>query len=52
MEVMELNVMKTNLSRMIYVVALIEVDDELYYLSHDEYDSDSDWKSNLIQTSM
>ena len=39
---MELNVMKTNLSQMIYVVTLIEDDDELYYSSDDEYDSDSD----------
>ena len=38
MDVMELNVMKTNLSQMIYVVTLIEVDDELYYSSDDEYD--------------
>ena len=42
MDVMELNVMKTTLSQMIYVVTLIEVDDELYYSSDDEYEYDSD----------
>ena len=46
MDVMELNVMKTNLCQMIYVVTLIEVDDELYYSSDDEYEYDSDWISN------
>ena len=46
---MQLNVMKTNLSQMIYVVTLIEVDDELYYSSDDEYDSVSDWISNSDQ---
>ena len=49
MDVMELNVMKTNLSQMIYVVTLIEVDNELYYSSDDEYDSASDWISNSDQ---